>query len=269
MIDLYHYPSSPCAGKVRAVLAEKGLGWNSHLVDITEKKNLTPEYLKMNPKGVVPTLVDGDRTLTESTIIMEYLDTAYDRDSLKPHDPYEQAQMRRWTKWVDETLHPSWAGIAWITIIRPLWLKKTRAEVEQLLDMLIDPVRRARQVRLYEQGFSSPEFATTMGVLDKTFADMEKALSKSNWLAGSNPSLGDLALLPYVISMDKFGLGAMFEHDRPALLDWYERWKARASFAATMPWSIDDQQRAETRSHGEVVIADLRRKAAEKAKAAH
>lgn len=265
MISLYHYPSSPCAGKVRAVLAEKQIGWDSRLVDIAEKQNLTPEYLKLNPKGVVPTLIDGERTLTESTIIMEYLDTAYQRDSLKPADPFAQAMMRRWTKWVDETLHPNWAGIAWTSLIRPDWLKKTRSEVEQLLDMLIDPARRARQLRLYEQGFAAPEFVASMTILDKTFTDMETALSKSPWLAGSAPSLADLAVLPYVISVDKFGLGSMYERDRPAMANWYQRWKGRASYDITMPWSIDEGQRSETSREGEVVIKELRRQAALKA----
>ena len=71
---------------------------------------------------MVPALVDGDHTIIESTIIMEYLDTAYSPDSLKPKGAYAQAQMRKWTKWVDETLHPNWPGIAWNTLIRPTWL---------------------------------------------------------------------------------------------------------------------------------------------------
>ena len=71
MITLYHYPSSPCAAKVRAVLTEKAVAWDSCIVDIAEKENLRPEYLKLHPKGVVPALVDGEHIVIESTIIME------------------------------------------------------------------------------------------------------------------------------------------------------------------------------------------------------
>jgi glutathione S-transferase len=46
MITLYHYPSSPCAAKVRAVLTQKALPWDGRIVNIAEKENLRPEYLK-------------------------------------------------------------------------------------------------------------------------------------------------------------------------------------------------------------------------------
>ena len=67
MLTLYHYPTSPCAAKVRCVLAEKGLDWESRVVDIIEKDNLKPEYLRLHPKGLVPTLVDGDKVATRMT----------------------------------------------------------------------------------------------------------------------------------------------------------------------------------------------------------
>lgn len=258
MIALYHYPSSPCAGKVRAVLSEKKVDWESRIVDIADKENLRPEYLKLNPKGVVPTLIDGGHTIVESTIIMEYLDTAYARDSLKPVGAYEQTHMRKWTKWVDETLHPNWAGIAWTTLIRPGWLEKSRAEVDALLGKLIDPARRARQQRLYEQGYSSPEFVTSMTILDKTMADMETALTGKPWLAGPSPTLADVAVLPYIISAEKFGLASMYEKGRPGVTAWLARWKQRPAYEVTMPWSLDDKTREAARRHGEAAVEQLR-----------
>ena len=191
MIALYHYPSSPCAAKVRAVLTEKAVPWDSRIVNIAEKENLRLDYLKLHPKGVVPALVDGDHTIIESTIIMEYLDTAYAPDSLKPKGAYAQAQMRKWTKWVDETLHPNWPGIAWNTLIRPTWLTKSQAEVDALLDKLIDPARRERQSRLLREGYSSPEFANSLRTLDRTLADMETALANQPWLVGDRPTLAE------------------------------------------------------------------------------
>jgi hypothetical protein len=52
---------------------------------------------------------------------------------------YAQAQMRKWTKWVDEQLHPNWAGLGWTILIRPTWLQKTEEEIGGLLAKLIDP----------------------------------------------------------------------------------------------------------------------------------
>jgi glutathione S-transferase len=250
MLTLYHYPSSPCAAKVRAVLSEKGLAWDSRVVDIIEKENLTPDYLRLHPKGLVPTLVDDGKVVIDSTIIMEYLDTAYGTDSLKPVGAYAQAKMRKWPKWVDETLHPNWPGLAWLILIRPRWLKKSAAEIEALLARLIDPARRARQRRMLAQGFDAPEFMASMRTLDQSLADMDKVLADHDWLAGDRVSLADCAMLPYVAAAELFGLEMMIAA-RPRVALWLARFKARSSYAVTMPWDLDAGMRAEVRGHAE------------------
>lgn len=250
MITLYHYPSSPCAAKVRAVLTEKRLAWESRTVNLLEKENLTPEYLKLHPKGVVPVLIDADHVVIESTIIMEYLDTAYEPDSLKPPGAYAQARMRKWLKWVDEALHPNWAGLGWTILIRPTWLEKSEAEVQNLLDKLIDPARRERQQRIFSLGFEAPEFRSSLATLEKTLADMEAVLAREEWLAGDRPSLGDIAVLPYVISAEKFGIAGMMLEDRPGIRRWLDAWRLRPTYEATMPWdlplAIVEQTRAQS-----------------------
>jgi glutathione S-transferase len=247
MLTLYHHLQSPCAAKVRTVLTEKKLSWESRIVDIIEKDNLKPEYLALHPKGLVPTLVDDGNVVVDSTIIMEYLDTAYDKDSLKPPTAYAQVQMRKWTKWVDEVQHPNWPGLAWLILIRPRWLQKSEDEISALLVKLIDPVRRERQKRMLAQGFEAPEFMASMRTFDTSLADMEKALGSNLWLAGDEVSLADCAMLPYVASGELFGLGMMIEA-RPRVANWLHRFKQRPSFEVTMPWSLDEAVVAEVRS---------------------
>ena len=261
MIALYHYPSSPCAGKVRAVLARKSIAYDSRLVNILEKENLRPDYLKLNPKGVVPVLVDAGRVLTESTIIMEYLDTAYEGDGLKPKDPYDQARMRKWMKWVDESLHPNWAGLGWTILIRPDWLRKSREETLRLLDQLIDPARRERQTRLLEQGFGSPEFLASLKVLVQTLDDMEAALASSPWLVGPTLTMADLAVLPYVLSTQKFGLGTLIDQ-RPSVARWLSAIAATPLPEACMPWSISAELQADVLLQSAPIIATLGPRAA-------
>ena len=99
MLELYTHPMSPCAQKVRIVLAEKGLEWHKRHVNLQEKENLRPEYLVLNPLGVVPTLVHNGRPVIESSIICEYLDEAHGamqrERRLYPEDPMGRAEMRR------------------------------------------------------------------------------------------------------------------------------------------------------------------------------
>ena len=76
MLELYHNTMSSCAQKVRVGLAEKGLAWKSHHLDLRVGDQQQPDYLKLNPKGVVPTLIDGDLVIPESNVILEYLDDA-------------------------------------------------------------------------------------------------------------------------------------------------------------------------------------------------
>ena len=71
---LYHHGSSVCAAKVRLAMAEKDLQWNGVYIDILKGEQFNPDYLKLNPKGVVPTLVHDDLVIPDSTVIIEYLD---------------------------------------------------------------------------------------------------------------------------------------------------------------------------------------------------
>ena len=95
-ITLYDSPGSPCARRVRAVLLEKGLAWITRLVDLTRMEQKRPEYLALNPNGVVPTLVHGDRVLYESNVITEYLDDVFPDPPLYPRDPWARAQAKMW-----------------------------------------------------------------------------------------------------------------------------------------------------------------------------
>ena len=85
-LELYHNALSTCSQKVRLVLAEKGLDFESHPVDLAGGEQHAPDYVKMNPNHVVPTLVHDGRVLIESSLINEYLDEAFPERPLRPAD---------------------------------------------------------------------------------------------------------------------------------------------------------------------------------------
>ena len=96
MIQLYHADMSTCAQKVRLVLKQKKLAWNRHLLNLRHRDQHAPQYLELNPNGVVPTLIDQGNVIIESTVICEYLDDAYPENSLVPDAPENKALMRQW-----------------------------------------------------------------------------------------------------------------------------------------------------------------------------
>lgn len=110
MLALFHDWDAFCCIKVRFCLAEKGVAWQGHHVDLQKIEQLKPEYLAINPKGVVPTIVHDGRVITESSVINEYVDEVFPGPSLVPADPYERANMRMWIKFEEDVLHPSVKG---------------------------------------------------------------------------------------------------------------------------------------------------------------
>ena len=79
---------SVCAQKVRIVLAEKKLNWKDHHLSLFKGESRTDKYKKLNPNGVVPTLVtENGEIIIESTVITEYLDEAF------PSPPSDQKNL--------------------------------------------------------------------------------------------------------------------------------------------------------------------------------
>ena len=84
---LYDFGNSVCCQKVRITLVEKGLTWEARKVDLFKTEQYDPQYLKLNPKGVVPTLVHDGTPVIESTLICEYLDDTSIRRSFRRSRP--------------------------------------------------------------------------------------------------------------------------------------------------------------------------------------
>ena len=97
MIELYHNDMSVCAAKVRLALAEKGLEYTGHHINLRSGEQKKPEYVKLNPKGVVPTLVHDGFVVCESVIINEYIDDAFEGPALMPDSAQGRARVRHWT----------------------------------------------------------------------------------------------------------------------------------------------------------------------------
>jgi glutathione S-transferase len=94
MLKLYDFKSSPNCQRVKVVLEEKKIPYETVNVDLRAGEQKTPDYLKINPYGKVPAIADGDTVLYESCIINEYLDEKYASPRLMPSDPSARAKAR-------------------------------------------------------------------------------------------------------------------------------------------------------------------------------
>ena len=94
MITLYDFGNSVAFQKVRIALCAKGLDWETVKIDLFRSEQYDAKYLKLNPKGVVPTLVHEGKVIIESTAICEYLEETFPEPRLIPSDPWFRAGMR-------------------------------------------------------------------------------------------------------------------------------------------------------------------------------
>jgi len=242
MLELYHHGSSVCAAKVRLVLGEKNLEWTGHYIDILKGDQFDPDYLKLNKKAVVPTLVHDGRVVVESTVICEYLDDVFPDPSLKPSDPFDKAQMRLWTKAVDEAVHPACADLTFVSCHRYIIQRLGPEGVKEFLystppqSVITDWHRRKRE--LVELGFEAPGIGRKVALYDQYLSQMEDTLREQPWLAGTQFSLADIALTPYVNRVDMLGMSGLWKNGkRPHLEDWWGRIKERPTFKpALLDW---------------------------------
>ena len=234
MITLYHHNISVCAQKVRIALDEKRIPWEGREVDLMNGEHLTPEFLKINPRGLVPVLIHDGATICESTVILEYIEDVFPERALRPSSPVARARMRTWTKVPDEGLHIACASITYASaFVHQLRHHHDKQQWEERLKKLPDRTRAARQRQILEREFEAPFVKDAVLLHAKVLKEMEATLSRSRWLAGDGFSLADIAIIPYVTRLDRLGLDGMWA-DLPNVARWFADMQARPSFASAV-----------------------------------
>ncbi len=240
MLKLYHHHTSVCAAKSRLALDEKGLQWEGEIIRLRERDQHAPEYLALNPFGLVPMLDHDGRIVVESNVINEYLDDVFDGPALKPDDPYRQAQMRTWTRMTDENIHAA-AGV----ITTSIAYRNVPSHGNQISGQL-DPYKQARKIASFEDGIDNIHFRTAMRRNDLLMGQIDAALSGEgpgralagggpDWLVGAY-SLADIALAPYMERLHCLEMDFLWA-DRPRVAAWYKRLKARPAYrSAILDW---------------------------------
>lgn len=235
MLELYHYKFSVCSQKVRLCLEEKGLEWTGHHVDLMTFENTKPEYLTLNPNGVVPTLVHDGQAVIESTVINEYLEDVFPERSLRPADPLECAAMRCWIKLEDETALPNTVTLTMQKLIKPQMRNHSKAGLNAMVEAHPDKESAQLHRKIADEDIPSETLAGAETKLDDLIDRMENQLQKTRWLAGQSYSLADITWLPFVDRMQALGLSGFLDPaKRPAVADWWNRCRGRDSYQAAV-----------------------------------
>jgi|CZKU01.1.fsa_nt_gi glutathione S-transferase len=199
-LTLYLHPFSTYSRRVRIALLEKNLEVDEIEVDMAARAHRKEPYLTLNPYGRVPTLVDGDLVLYESTAILDYIEARFPEPSLVPADIKQRALVDMHMKLCD------------LQFTRPggvvIFSKRFIPEAKWRLD----------------------EMAKARGEVEKHFKILERQLEGQAFLAGDSYTLADVCYVPFLEFM------ALFEVEPPPNVKaWSDRLLARPTSIATKP----------------------------------
>lgn len=251
-IKLYHCPGSLYSQMVKLVLAEKNIEWSSQVLNLFTFENLQPSYVKLNPQGVVPTLVDGNKVICDSVEIMYYLDRKFPNPKLTPTEPELQKTMHYWIDLhqhlpMGEIIYGNYKGLNGMVLRKSIQIKekhilqlmKTNPELKKEYADKLEKIEQLNQTIRDSQKMLQIN-AQIEPILDK----LESQLKQSEWLGNNNYSLADVvwtATLRYLEELDCANLCS--QEKRPAIgfaarrspIDkYYQRLKSRPNFKTAM-----------------------------------
>ncbi|WP_323766612.1 glutathione S-transferase family protein [Marinovum sp.] len=250
MLKLYHANTSVCSQKVRIALAEIGLGYDSVLLNLQQGDQFAPAYTALNPNAVVPTLIDDDLVLLESSLIAEYLDKTYNDSRLMPDDPRQEARVRLWLLRC-LAVHAAINTLSFSTFMRDKAFEtKSPEEIEAGIARMPDPIMRNKRRDLFAHGLGSDHVEQALRHLHRAFADMSADIGAGTWVSGPAFGLADIGLVAYVDRLDRLGFAGLWEDDFPAVGTWLAAMQARPSYATAIEAFIPEQQAHSQRAGG-------------------
>jgi glutathione S-transferase len=220
-MELYWGSGSPFAWRVMLALAIKKLPYDSKLLEFSKDQHKSPEYLKLNPRGLVPTLKDGAFALGESLAIIAYLDRKQPEPPLLGRSAVETGLIWRGISEVISYLDPPA-----IRVVGPIYFNKTAEKGDDIREA-------AKEVR-------------------EELARMEQRLAAASWLATDSLSAADIVAHPTVESLLRaagkdaakpFDLGWLPLGNRyPGIAAWRDRIRALPGYDKTYPphWRAAD-----------------------------
>lgn len=240
---LYHGGASTCSAKVRFALAEKGVQWNGQLMDVRGGETHESEYLKVNPKGLVPVLVHRGNVIAESSIINEYIDDAFDSTSLIPCNAEDKAAMRMLIRRVDDELHSAVGMLSFATFVGDFYKGVGRAKYQQYINTMPDKSIKNTVMNMMDEGVGGDLFEKCIHRSVKLLSDFNGVLAGRKWFLGGDFSLADIAISPYINRLEMLQiLPSIVGDEMPDLMRWFNRVRGRDHFSGAVSAWISETE---------------------------
>lgn len=223
MLKLYSF--GPGANSLKPMLAlyEKELEFEHKLLNPAKFEHHSDWYKAINPRGQVPALEDRGRIVTESTVICEYLEDAHPTDvRLRPEDPSDVAQMRVWTKWVDEYFCWCVSTVGWHRHISRMVKDLDDAAFEEMVSRVPIPEQQVKWRRARD-GFPQDLLDEEMRKIGVSVRRLDDHLRDHEWLAGGVYSLADVCNFAIANGMQNGFAELVNREDTPGLMRWIEQ----------------------------------------------
>lgn len=232
---LYDAAGVPSPRRVRICLLEKGLPFKIQWLNLGLMDQKQSSYLKLNPTGLVPTLVHKEKTIFESNVINEYIDATFPNPPMVPKDAYGQAQMRMWFAFENDFAKP-FRDAVYETMGKER-LQSTGITPEKLRQEISKRTANEAYIRFATKVLTTPRddslIADRQQLLMEKMDTMEDRLADGRtWLCGDQFTLADIALGPRVEMFPVVGIPNLYERF-PRIGKFMERLKARPSWTAS------------------------------------
>lgn len=228
-LHLWHAGLSTCSQRVRIAMAELGLAFESHIVNLHAGENATEWYQAIHPGGVVPALVDDGRLVIESVDIIDYLDHLQGNPQLTPAEPEQADVMHALMKRADQAQkHLKLLTFEFLFRAAPAM----DAELANTFQRSHKNAALKKFHREFRAGFDRSRIEEAAAMTVKDFAVLEQLLSdRREFLLGPAFSLADIAWIPNFHRFDLIGWPfARYPH----LQAWFSRVSSRPSYAMAL-----------------------------------
>ena len=236
MLKLYHHNISVCAQKVRIALDEKGIPWEGQEVDLMREEHLSPAFLKINPRGLVPVLVDDGAVHIESNDIIQYLERKFPDPRLIPsgHENEVAALLKH-----EDDLHLDLRTLSFRFVFAPPGPPKPDAALDSYIKNGAGTVQGAKdrekevQIEFWQraarEGFTDERARASARKFRAEFDALDKALARQPYLMGDDLSVLDIAWFIYAhrLSLAGYPFGRLHPHVQA----WVEKLRAMPEFA--------------------------------------